>query len=196
VSAKCFGCSVGVGKVAGPMFTLGDPVGCCRTCHVLMCGKHGERDPGPPKFECVICAPPHLAASAARISGTDAGTDDERAALDELARFGARGAGPERDGRAAPEYRSIEEFVSRHPHYGPNLLQALRATRWSATRAESYDSPARRAVSRMSREALQLLGGARVLVERLRIPDDQVSPVLRDALGALVRDDPSRGQFP
>jgi hypothetical protein len=189
VSAKCFGCSVRAGTIPGTTFTLGDPVGCCLTCHALMCGGHGERDPGPPRFECVLCAPGLLGASAARLSGGAARTDDERAALDELARFGGHADRGGHDERGATGYRTLDDFVRRHPRYGADLLQQLRTTRWRASMSKPSDSALRRVVRRMSPTALELLGGAKVLVERLELPGDELSPTLRDALDAIERDD-------
>ena len=64
MSAICLFCTLGTRSLANPLGTTNDPMGCCKICHSLACGSHGQRNGGKPAFECVICVPPSLIAAA------------------------------------------------------------------------------------------------------------------------------------
>lgn len=181
MSAACLGCAVGAGKIAAPKFKLGDPVGCCLTCHALMCGKHGERDPGPPSFECVLCAPGLLAASA--VSAATTGQPTVQGPLADLSSFG-HGAGS----RGRVFYPTVQAFVDRHPEYGEDLRSALLTAHWRPAPPGPDDNPLRNAVRRLPPAALALLGAAKLLAERLELPPEQLSRALREGFEAVMRD--------
>jgi uncharacterized protein YfdQ (DUF2303 family) len=62
--AVCLVCLVTGKSVRSPLGNLNEPLGCCKSCHSLVCGHHGQRNPGGPDFLCVLCVP-SLAASTA-----------------------------------------------------------------------------------------------------------------------------------
>jgi len=180
MTAKCWGCAVGAGAIPGASFTRGDPVGCCIFCHALMCGHHGDRDPGPPRFECVLCTPALLVASAAAMSRQAANSPDERNALLELEGFGRTDVESSR-----VRYRSVDDFGVAHPRYRSILLNDLKNTNWHAVAPTLAATPIQRVVQRMSSEALSLMGAAKLLMNRLELPATEFSPTLLDALSAI-----------
>lgn len=64
--AVCLVCLVTGKSIGSPLGNLNEPLGCCKSCHALVCGHHGQRNISGhgPDFLCVLCVPP-LAASTA-----------------------------------------------------------------------------------------------------------------------------------
>lgn len=64
MTARCYPCDVHAGVIPGAV-ARGDPHGVCGICSVMACCGHGVREPNRPRFECVMCIPALLIASAA-----------------------------------------------------------------------------------------------------------------------------------
>ena len=186
---ECWACLTAVATLRAGLGTTGDPSGCCRNCHALACGHHGQRDASVPEFVCVECDPALLAASAAAIAGPavgpapgGSGSAAAMTLLRELDRTGrAHDTAERREG--APHFRSLHDFIARRPNYGHDVLGQLADAPEPPRRA--LDILGLDAIGRVP-EAARMLVGAAMLVQLMALPEHSVAPVLREVAAALA----------
>ncbi len=67
--AVCLVCLVTGKSIGNPLGNLNEPLGCCKSCHSLVCGHHGQRNISGhgPDFLCILCVPSLVASTASAI---------------------------------------------------------------------------------------------------------------------------------
>jgi len=68
MSADCYACVVKDKTLPVTIGNINEPIGACINCHAFACGHHGYRDKASSRFECRMCYPALLTASAASLS--------------------------------------------------------------------------------------------------------------------------------
>jgi hypothetical protein len=104
MAAQCYPCKTTVATLSVSWGTPNDPVGCCKICHVLVCGLHGTRIKSGPTFVCVECQPSLLTVSAASLVKD---RDNTIQYLKSLI-------------KTIPEewlYKSLDDFIKKNPDY-------------------------------------------------------------------------------
>lgn len=100
---------------------LDEPLGCCENCGVLACGHHGHRDPAVPAFECALCVPVKLGASAGSVALRGGAGGPQAGVAVELLRLYHLGCPPVEPFGPSPEarglVRTVNEFVERAPRF-------------------------------------------------------------------------------
>lgn len=106
MAADCYCCMTGVTKLPTNIGKTNVPVGSCTICQSFACGKHGQRDPGPPRFVCALCIPSLLISSSANLI-KESGQLKEY--LDSLIK----------NYPTETLFKSIDDFLRRHPEFKP-----------------------------------------------------------------------------
>lgn len=106
MSAHCYACNHGTGRIPGEM-PVRDPHGVCRICGVLACGGHGRRDANVRRFECVVCVPSLLVASALHQRALEQTPPPVRPAAEDVL------------------FDSVGEFLARWPAFEESLLPRI-----------------------------------------------------------------------
>lgn len=158
---NCYPCTAKVKLLASGIGTKGDPIGCCRVCHVLACGHHAHRDASVPEYICVECDPNLLAASAGAMAPPDNPIADELASY---YLFGPAGRINER----WHLFRSLDDFWVRRPRYGEQLIGKIQNLHLSSAPWEVQDARAKAALELPS-ESQALLVAAIVISEIYRL---------------------------
>ena len=164
VTINCYCCDYDVAPIPGLSATNSPHANCWR-CQTMVCVGHGQRDPSRPRFMCVLCDPPLLAASAAVNQG----------ASKPLARKFASDWG---SSDSDVLVNSLQEFLERRPRYQGWLDQEVGARLDDASQRMSsstlgplwYGS---------NDEAARLLSAAVVIVVGLEIPNHFLSVPMR-----------------
>ena len=172
MGAVCYLCELNYGVIPGQ--TAGDAAGACKLCGVLACRGHGVRNASKPAYICGCCLPNLLASAALRQAGGAAPLPprDTPAPQDGASGYGAWAVGL---------------------HEVADVLGDPEATRWAWMRedvnylARPFDAngvpEGMRAFAKpQAGEARRLLATAITLAVALRLPEDELLPILRVAL--------------
>ena len=115
MNTLCYLCENGAGEIPGTLRT-GDPLATCAICGVFACEGHGKRDPNVRRFQCVLCVPSLLVASATAQSQKVRGLSEFRTS--------------ERDSLLLVE--DVDSFLGTWPEFSETVRSALESPLESA----------------------------------------------------------------
>jgi hypothetical protein len=167
---NCYACETGEPNLPHIIGTKKEPLGSCINCQAFACGHHAFRDRASCRFECVMCYPALLAASAGSVAALE-NRDLNQEVLYRLIilHYPRR---PSREVIEFPYVYSIEEFYERYPFYRELLQEKLISTKVDWDKIEN-----------------------RELAETLKLFPDTAKKMLH-AAAVLVKDKENKQYYP
>jgi len=152
MSADCYFCKTKVTPLSTVSWAISnEPVGACRICHAFACGYHGTRMSSPAAFQCIVCKPVVLIASAADLQNKDTSLRLLKHIMALVPRDWL--------------VKTIKEFIEENPEVKDWLSEVNeRSIRWTAWKRTD---PFRNYFEQALPEARQLLVGAALLIKKL-----------------------------
>jgi hypothetical protein len=159
---NCYACEVGESHLPKTLGKVNEPIGSCINCQAFNCGFHGFRDRASRRFECIMCYPSLLAASAGAIAAIE-NSNLEKKVLYQLViqHYPRKISQVELE---FPYISSMEEFYERYPFYKAQLQTELKETKvdWNS---DSIDITVRKTLMLFPDKAKQMLHAAGLLIK-------------------------------
>jgi hypothetical protein len=160
--SSCYCCNKVSNAVAGTDADQTNPHGGCAICGVFCCDGHAVRDAKVRRFQCVLCVPSLLAASAAQ--GSSRTTTAE--------------ALPLSDSERELAFRSVHEFEERLPELA-EMVPADSRQHFLASAQRRFTTGATESLwFSLDETGQELLAAAVLLVRSLGISSDELPPAL------------------